>query len=100
MYYIGKAFYDLAGKHGKHQWGFAIGGVASYYIGTFFGGILIAIGALILGYDVENIANYILNLMAFPIGILVCYLFYQLLKRRWENVPVLTGNGTLDEDLM
>ncbi len=29
IFFVGKAFYDLAGRHKKHQWGFAI--LGSYY---------------------------------------------------------------------
>jgi hypothetical protein len=29
IYFVGKAFYDLAGLHGKSQWGFAILGIVS-----------------------------------------------------------------------
>ena len=41
IYFIGKRFQDLAKTYDNHKWGFAIAGVATYYIGTFIAGILI-----------------------------------------------------------
>lgn len=64
IYFAGKAFYDLAGKHGKHQWGFAILGVASYYGGIIFGGFLLGIVLEIFNPGtVESINETLLTIM-------------------------------------
>ena len=41
--FVGKAFYDLAGLHGKSQWGFAILGIATYYAGIMTAGFAMGI---------------------------------------------------------
>ena len=41
-YFIGKAFYDLAGQHKKHKLEFAISGIAVYYGAVLSGGTIIA----------------------------------------------------------
>lgn len=100
IYFVGKAFYDLAGKHDKSQWGFAILGVVSYY-----GGLLV--GALVIGIVLElNSPGYVddsndtfLGLLAIPLGLLTCWLTYTLLKKAWSKPKEISTN-TLDSDLM
>jgi hypothetical protein len=100
LYFAGKAFYDLAGKHGKHQWGFAILGVASYYGGVLLGGVILGIVLEIYspGY-VETANETMLSIMMIPIGVLTCYLTYILLKKNWSKPKEVT-RVTLDADMM
>lgn len=103
LYFVGKAFYDLAGKNGKGQWLFAILGVASYYAGLIIGGILIAIGyELLLDNSIDDVNDTLLGLMALPIGVLACWGFYRLLKSRWENKETFTASTeeVLDANLV
>ncbi|MEO0468232.1 MAG: hypothetical protein AAF206_01330 [Bacteroidota bacterium] len=86
IYFIGKAFYDLAFDHDKNQWGFAILGVASYYIGSFVGGFLAGgIYLVASGAIVNDSHDLILTLIGIPFGLLSCYLTYRILKKRWER---------------
>ncbi len=86
IYFIGRYFYHLAEDHQKSRWGFAILGVASYYVGTFVGGIIVAIiMELITPYSSDNIGDIGLSFMALPFGLLACWGLYSLLKRNWEN---------------
>jgi cytosine/uracil/thiamine/allantoin permease len=86
IYFIGKRFYELAERYQKSQWGFAILGVASYYVGTFIGGIAIAIGAELLGTTpIEEMNELTLSLLAFPFGLLAGVVTYQLLKSVWTR---------------
>lgn len=98
IYFVGKAFYDLAGKHGKNQWGFAILGVASYYGAIFAAGFIIAIIAEI-GFT-EHL-DWIVPVMTIPIGLLSCWGTYQFLKRSWSKPADRSEAGrALDSDLM
>lgn len=85
IYFIGKAFYDLAGNYGKHQWGFAILGVVTYYAGTFVGGFLLGLFAIDF---VMNSNDLVVGLIALPIGLAFCLTLYLILKNTWKkSVP-------------
>lgn len=100
IYFIGKAFADLAKLHDKNKWGFAILGVASYYIGTLIGGIFIGIGFLLFSStDIETANEYLLGLMAVPFGLLACWGTHALLKRSWNKKQIVSSNEILDSDL-
>ncbi len=97
LYFAGKAYYDLAKLYGKSQWGFAILGVASYYIGLFAGGFLLGAVLVAMGQEtfLMNTNEYLLGLMALPIGILTCWLLYKYLSKRWSNES--TQDSSSDE---
>ena len=100
IYFIGKAFYDLAGSYDKHQWGHAILGVISYYVGTFIAGVFIAIAYELLGNGtIDDINDYLLGIMAVPFGLLMCWATYKILERRWDNQVVKNRDDILDDDL-
>ncbi len=86
LYWIGKYFYKLAEEYNKSKWGFAILGIASYYIGTYVFAILIAVIVEVLspGY-LEGFNERVLSLILLPFGLLSCYLLYYFLKKNWKN---------------
>lgn len=103
LYFVGKAFYDLAGINGKGQWLFAILGVISYYAGLVVGGILIAIGyELFLDGSIDDVNDMLLGVMALPFGVLTCWGFYRILKSRWEKKEPFTASAedVLDANLV
>lgn len=85
LYFVGKAFYDLAGVNNRGQWLFAILGVGSYYAGILLGGVLIGIGYEIFAGPVDELNDTLLGVAGLPVGVLVCWGFYRMLKNRWEN---------------
>ena len=94
IYFIGKYFYTLAGKYGKNQWGYAILGIASYYLGTMILGIILAIGFEIWSTtSIDEINDVVLNFIALPFGLISCYIAYKLLENHWKK------NVILEEDL-
>jgi hypothetical protein len=101
LYFAGKAFYDLAGRHGRSKWGFAILGVLSYYGGLFFGGILIAlIYEFGLSQSIDNVNDMLLGVMAIPVGVLTCWGLYKGLEARWAKPEKpFASEGILDADL-
>src|SRR5690242_12351360 len=102
IYWIGKAFYDLAGLNGKSQWGFAIFGVVVYYAGSFLGGIALAIFSLsVLEISIEGTSEILLGILAIPFGLLATWALYKLLQRPWENKPKrMVSDDILDGDVI
>tara|TARA_B100000678_G_C18148717_1_gene477963 strand:- start:133 stop:453 length:321 start_codon:yes stop_codon:yes gene_type:complete len=99
LYFIGKSFYNLAQKHGKSKWGFAILGVVTYYAGTFIGGLAIGLMAPTFVMNTEDI---IIGLIALPIGVAFCATLYFILKNNWEkqtNAHV-TSEEVLDAEII
>lgn len=100
IYFIGKNFFDLAGKYNKHQWGYAIVGIAAYYFGIFLGAILIGIGIELWGaISIDNVNETLFGIMSIPFGILACYGLYKLLDRYWKHKPTQLNPDILDEEL-
>lgn len=100
LYYIAKPFYTLAENHQKGKWLYAILAILAYYLGTFVAGILIAlISELGFHYSIDNYNNYVLGLMAMPLGILFAWAFYKFLVRKWEKNNEFTDAGILDENI-
>ncbi len=101
IYFLGKVFYELAGEHGKHQWGFAIGGVATYYLGSFIGGILIVIGMEIMTPgSVDEMDDTFLGILAIPFGLLIYWILYQYLKRSWVRGAIIDNPDILDDEML
>jgi hypothetical protein len=93
IYFIGKYFYELAADYNRSKWGFAILGVAAYYVGTFIFGIGLAIGMEIWSSkSMEDLDTFLIGLMAVPFGSLICVGLYHLIKRSWSRKPVLDVN--------
>ena len=92
LFFIGRAFYRLAGTHGFHQWGYAILSIAVYYGFQFFlGAVPIIVWGIFdpAGADaflVELVERELLyNLLGILLaGGAVAGLYY-FLKNRWEN---------------
>lgn len=101
IYFIGKAFYELASENNKHKWGFTILGIISYYAGTFIGGIVLVIIGLIMNSNfMSETNNTTLNIVAIPFGLLCCWSFYKILQRNWSSSNKSNENDSLDGDFM
>ena len=101
LYWLGKYYYLLAQKHDKHKWGFAILGVATYYAGSFIGGMLIGVGILYFQgeYALDEMSDISMSLIALPFGLLSTWGLYQHLKRRWQRETIPTTNAEILDDL-
>ncbi|AFM05122.1 hypothetical protein Fleli_2769 [Bernardetia litoralis DSM 6794] len=105
MYFIGKYFYVLAEKAEKTKsmmWLFAILGVISYYGGTFMGGIIIGVFAVLFDINIEYYPDFAVTLMAVPFGFLLCGGFYLILKNVWrkkEKETLINDEDILDANL-
>lgn len=102
IYLIGKPFYELAQKHNRNEWGYAVLGVLVYYIGTFLGGMAIGLTCYFLDIDLEGIHDLLLSLMAIPFGLFVSWLTYHSLMEKFRNDTSDINNSDdsiLDEGL-
>ena len=102
LYFVGKAFYDLAGRNNKGQWLFAILGVGTYYAGLFVGAMIIAIGYELFIGSIDEVNETLLGVMGLPIGVLSCWGFYRILKSRWGKKETFSGSSAevLDANLI
>lgn len=102
IYFIGKAFYNLAGHYDqKQQWLYAILGVFSYYLGSFLAGVILFILSFELElFKVEEMNETTLGLIGVPFGGLACWGFYQFLKYYWSKKSDDTDSDTLDGDFL
>lgn len=99
IYFIGKAFYELAFTYNKSKWLFAILGVASFYIGTFVLGLALGVYVLISGNDsILDTNDLVLNLLGLPFGLLACWGFYVILRSNWKKQPVISSTELLDDN--
>ncbi len=99
LYFIGKAYYDLAADFDRNKWGYAISGVAVYYLGTFIAGIMIGLYyEVILEQSIDDMNDYLLGLMALPFGLLSCWIVYKVLERRWEYVELKANDSDILDD--
>ena len=96
LYYIGKQYYGLAQQHNKHKWGFAILGVVAYYVGAFLGGLVLGLLFVLLDWNIDSVPSIGWDLMALPIGALVCWGVYSYLKKRWINASPQMEQDILD----
>jgi hypothetical protein len=100
IFFVGKAFYELADFHNKNKWVFAILGVVSYYAGEFLLGIVIGIIMVMENKEIDD-SSIGLRLGGVLVGVLTCTITYQILKRQWskEETKSNADNDVLDGDL-
>ncbi|SFT87608.1 hypothetical protein SAMN05216474_2836 [Lishizhenia tianjinensis] len=100
LYFIGKRFATLAEDHQKNKWLFAILGALSYYVGSFIGGIFIALIFMASGSldDLNGLGEIQYTIISLVFGIGTTVGFYQLLKYLWgKNQTRSTDVTLLDE---
>jgi hypothetical protein len=100
LYFIGKYFKTLAEMHKKKPWPWVILGIVIYFAGTFIGGIIIALLCNIIEYDLELIPDVVLNLLALPFGLLLCWIVYFTLEKNWKNNSAANDVETIDSELL
>lgn len=93
LYFVGKAFYELAGLNNRGKWLYAILGVGSYYAGLIVGGMLIGIGYELFVGSIDEVNETLLGLMGLPFGVLACWGFYRILKNRWNKKATFSGSS-------
>lgn len=88
IYWIGKYFYQLAETYKKNRWLFAILGVVVYYAGQAIIGVLLGLGVMFFGWDIDFDNTLQMAVIGIPSGALIAYLFYFLLEKNWKKNKV------------
>jgi uncharacterized membrane protein YdjX (TVP38/TMEM64 family) len=83
--FIAKKFYTLAEDNNENKWLYAIVSVVVYYGSTFLAGLLVGVICLIFGYDIENFGKVELTFIAIIFGLIMVYVFYEVLDKKWFN---------------
>ncbi|MHC0439161.1 hypothetical protein [Flavobacterium sp. 3-210] len=99
IYWIWKAFADLAEKNEKNKWLYFFIGIVSYYGGTIISGFVLGIILAILGDPSavdEDAVNPGWNLLFIVCGVLACYGMYKLLEYRGEKERELLKEDSID----
>lgn len=97
LFFIGKAFFNLAKKHHRNKWLFGVLGIAVCYGMIIIGGIIVVAIALALGNEgILELSDTVLGMMGVPIGLLSVWLFYYLLRKNWEGNPKNQNPDLLD----
>ena len=89
---IGAAFWNLATKHGKSDWGYSAVGLL-IYIGCIY------LGTLLPYIITVRLFTLSISLIGMLIGLLACSITYWLLKRSWSRRREIP-NDTLDAGLI
>lgn len=97
IYSVGKYFYDLATKHNRSPWPYAILGVVTYYGSQFLLGLLLGIILVLTNNIYSEDMEIWVTIGGIAMGAGITYLLYQLLKRNWERKAVVS---TKRDDLL
>lgn len=94
--FIGRSFLKLAEEFNQNKWIFPILGIATYYAGTFVGGIVLGISDELFGLNFDWDNTLSLTFIALPFGLAAAYLLYYLLKRNWKKTVVIEKSEIQD----
>lgn len=100
IFFVGKAFYELAERYNRSRWGFAVVGVATYYAGIFASWFVMGIFSELGIVAFSDFPEAVLGIMAFPFGVLSCWGTYSFLKKQWGKPKKVDTMDILDHDLM
>jgi hypothetical protein len=76
-------------------------GIIAYYAGTFLGGIILGLIAVLMESNfTETMPNIVLSLISMPLGLLACWGLYKFLEHQWSKIETLNNNTSLDGNLM
>lgn len=105
LYFLGRAWFKLAEKHGRSKWGWAVSNVLGFLAFQVLMGVGLAVVLELQGTDAEAyigenelMVTLIAGVLTWAIAIGV----YFLVKRRWEDQAYATPDlpqDILDRDL-
>lgn len=100
IYWIWKAFTNLAIDYGKSKWKYFFIGIGSYYGGSVIGAIIVAIVlGFVNGFDSfanEDFENAGWNFFFVIFGGLACYGIYKLLENKLQKEKELLEKEGID----
>lgn len=91
LYFIGKAFYNLAHEYDKQRWLYAIVSIVFYYVVSILSGILLVIILELLGVAFfDETDDLLLGLISMPFGLAGLWGFHTILKRKWSKEDIFS----------
>ncbi|KAF2335716.1 hypothetical protein [Flavobacterium daemonense] len=99
IYWIWKAFANLAEENGKNKWLYFFIGIVSYYAGVIFSGFAIGLFSALLGFEDfanEDTVNPAWSLLFIVFGGLACYGIYKLLEHKGEKERELSQEDSIE----
>jgi hypothetical protein len=93
IYWIGRKYYDLAMRHSRSAWGYAILGVVIYYSMQFFLGIFLGLMFPEGMTNLDNSSKTVLNLLGIPIGLGAWWGIFIYLRNKWEATEENNSNN-------
>ncbi len=98
VYFIGRAYYELARDHGKNKWLFLLVGIAVYYVSHYlFAFLIIFILQISSPTTLYQLSEFVIMLMALPFSIGVTWGLLQILKKNWKDFVVIKNSDILDD---
>nr|WP_294787854.1 hypothetical protein [uncultured Flavobacterium sp.] len=100
IYWIWKAFTNLAVQYEKNKWGYFGIGMVSYYGGTLLSGFIVGLLSAFTGglevVDDEGFKNEGWSILFVLCGGLACYGVYKLLESKGEKEKALSGKEGIE----
>lgn len=96
----GKYYMQLAEKYGKSKWGYAILGVATYYIvAVLFALILGLLYAVFNPEALESLNEFVIGLIALAVGVGGTTVLYYFLEKSWKKNHKIENKVTSIDDI-
>lgn len=88
LFFIGKAFFNLAQKHQRNRWLFGVLGIVVFYGASIIGGFIIGFIAAAAGNEsLFELPDFLQGIIAMPIGLLATWFFHYMLRKNWDSNP-------------
>ena len=85
IYFVGRKFYELSDFYNRNKWLFAVLGGLCYFISVFVFGMILGFVDAVYGIGMNWDNTVFLSLIGLPVGLLMCYIFYNILDRKWKK---------------
>jgi hypothetical protein len=95
IYWIGKRYYSLAHDYEKSPWPYAILAIGIYYGSQLLFGVIL--GLVMPEVFSGGGSDIGINLFGIAVGLLVWWIVYEIIKRKWENAYFDNYESTDDE---
>lgn len=82
---IGNRFYALAEDYRQNKWLYTVLSIVVFYGIQLIFGLILGMIFIIIGSNLESYSEITLNFIGLVIGIVAVFIFYELLKKKWEK---------------
>jgi len=97
LVYVGILFKRLAEKHKKNPTAFAVLGIVIFLVGLFILSFLLGIVLALVGYEVQNLNKFVLEILGYAMGGVVVWATHWYLDRKWSQSKSKTDFDIIDD---